>query len=213
MAFLLALCSWARPALGQTVARWGVAAAPEWVEKIAPAETSSPNAGSKTDDGGQHFVLFDRQVRVERDRTESFSHWSRRITNEVGLQQSSQLVVDFDASYQTLTLHYVRVRRGDVQIDELDRGAIKLIQRESELDAQVYNGMKSAVLFLRDVRVGDVVDYAYTLSGSDPTLSGKFIAEFPLGASVVVDRVFERLLVPSARAPASSWPSTARTRT
>ena len=50
---------------------------------------------------------------------------------------------------------------------------IKMIQEEADLDQQLYNGTSAAVIFVNDVRVGDVVvEYAYTITGENP-VSGR----------------------------------------
>ncbi|MBK6386690.1 MAG: DUF3857 domain-containing protein [Rhodoferax sp.] len=65
--------------------------------------------------------------------------------------------VRFDPSYQTLMLHSVSIRRGDRIIPKLSLAAVKVLQREKELDYLIFDGSKTAHIFLEDVRVGDVV--------------------------------------------------------
>jgi hypothetical protein len=162
--------------------------------KVAEARPDA-EAGS----GGERALLYAREVRVGKS-VEAFTHWTRRITNEAGLQSNSQLNVDFDPSYQTLTFHYVAVIRGEVRIDKLDAGSIKLVQRQAGLENQIFDSRESAVLFLPDLRVGDVVDYAYSVTGADPTLAGKYEDRFLLGLSLPMDHLFMRVLLDRDRA-------------
>jgi hypothetical protein len=74
----------------------------------------------------------------------------------------------FEPSYQQLSIHFVRVLRGSAVINSLDPSEVKMIQEEDELDQQLYNGTTAAVIFVNDIRVGDVLEYAYTISGDNP---------------------------------------------
>jgi hypothetical protein len=176
---------------------WSVGPLPSWTESI----DASAQGGDDQDPGtnGQRILLYDRQVRAFGRDVELFTRWSRRVTNEVGLQSGSQINVEFDATYQRLVLHYVKVRRGTEVINQLDPQAIKLVQRETNLNNQIYDGRQSAVLFIKDLRVGDVVEYAFSLVGADPTLGGKFADEVVLGAPFPIGRVFARLVLPGER--------------
>lgn len=133
---------------------------PSWIATVAPADESKEPSQQVAN--GLWYLLYDHQVRVEDRAQDTYSRWVQKITNESGLNAASQVDISFDPSFETLTIHSVVVRRGSEVFDRLDRGAIRLVQREQNLDAQVYDGRVSAVLFLRDLRVGDVIDYAYT---------------------------------------------------
>ena len=176
---------------------WSVEPAPAWVVPVAPApaEGGAPPA----DTNGGRYLLYDRQTRIDGVTVESYTRWSRQITNEAGLTGTSQLSVDFDPSYETLALHSVLVRRGGETFDRLTREAVKLVQREPKLEAQVFDGRQSAVLFVSDLRVGDTVEFAFTLRGADPTLRGHYAGAFLFGAPEPIARMHARLVVAGGR--------------
>ncbi len=116
---------------------------------------------------------MDHQVRLDGGKFESYSRWVIQITNESGLQASAQVNLGFDPSSESLTLHSVVIHRDGKALDRLDFGAIKVAEREPDLERQVSDGRKSAVLFVEDLRVNDVIDYDFTLRGADPTLGGR----------------------------------------
>ena len=167
---------------------------PSRIATVAPADESKEPSQQVAN--GLWYLLYDHQVRVEDRAQDTYSRWVQKITNESGLNAASQVDISFDPSFETLTIHSVVVRRGSEVFDRLDRGAIRLVQREQNLDAQVYDGRVSAVLFLRDLRVGDVIDYAYTLGGSDPTLRGRYADAVVLGAPETIAHLYSRLLLP-----------------
>ncbi len=194
---LLLLAEVTLPSASAAATSFDVAPEPTWITSVAPAPAAPPEDGTTR---GRYLSLYERQVRVGSGRQEAFTRHVQRITNESGLQLASQVDIGFDPSFQTLTIHTLRLRRGeDAWLDRLDRQAIRLVQREQNLDAQVYDGEVSAVMFIPDVRVGDTIEVAYTIGGSDPTLQGKYADGFPLGADEPIGRVFDRLLMPESR--------------
>jgi hypothetical protein len=65
---------------------------------------------------------------------------------------------------------------------------------EREQERFVYNRALAAVLHLEDVRVGDTVEYAYSLSGENPIYPGAAWAHIPLGYPFPVALLHQRLL-------------------
>ncbi len=128
--------------------------------------------------GGVALVLSDRQVRVATEET--FVRIAKVILNEAGLRTASQISIDFDPSYQALALHEVGIRRRDESLSRLQPGAVRLLQRETEIESYQMNGQMSAMLVLEDVRIGDVLDVAYTLVGRNPVFKGIFCDVAPL---------------------------------
>jgi len=131
----------------------------------------------------------------------SYSHYAFKIQNESGLENSSNIEIRFDPSYQTLLLHSVDIRRGDKKISKLVPSAIKVLQREKSLEQLIFNGSKTANLFLEDVRVGDVVEYAFSLRGSNPVFAGKHYGLFESQWGVPVQTVYSRLVTEKGRNP------------
>ncbi len=168
--------------------------APNWVQP-----TALPNA-SATPSGDTAHRLFEKQVRVHAAGKTSFTRIASEALTTSGVQQLADIRINFDPSYQTLTMHAINVIRAGKTIKRLGNTPIKVLQRETELDAQVYDGSKTASVLLSDVRVGDIVEYAYSLDGSNPVFKNKVAGGSPLQWSVPVERVFVRLLAPSARA-------------
>jgi hypothetical protein len=91
-------------------------------------------------------------------------------------------------------MHSVSVRRGDARIDRLDESAVRTTDREPNLDAQLYYGRQTAILFVQDLRIGDVLECEYTIRGRDPTMAGHTASVFVLGLNEPVDRVHARLV-------------------
>ena len=170
-------------------------APPAWVEIIEPDSTAA--AHSNQEAGGQVFNLIDTQVNVGNEET--YSHIVKEITTEAGVQNGANLEFSWDPSFQELVIHRIIIQRGTERIDRLDPSRFKIIQQETDLNRQIYNGALSAVLFLEDVRAGDRVEYDYTLRGRNPSLNGKYSDTLLMGWPMPVLRQRFRMLWPEGR--------------
>jgi len=61
------------------------------------------------------------------------------------------------------------------------------------------NGQESAVLVLDDVHVGDIIDYSYSIKGSNPVFAGHFSEVVPVQMTEPAERILTRVLWPSRR--------------
>ena len=173
-----------------------IKASASWVRKVVPGTdptSVSPEAGTRST-----RILDDEQTKVG-SSVERYYHYYQSVDNTAGLEDLSQLRFYFEPSYQQLAIHFVRVLRGGSVIDALKPSEIKMIQEEADLDQQLYNGTSAAVIFVNDVRVGDVVEYAYTITGENPVLSGRFTDIVYLADNEPIKEKFFRVLYPSKR--------------
>jgi hypothetical protein len=174
-----------------------VGVAPAWV--TSADDHPSRSGSSFTAAAGRRYLLVDRQVHVGAANVERYTHLSWQIVNESDLQDSSRIEMNFDPTFETVVIHSVVVRRGDEHFDRLDRSALRVAQREPNLEEELYDGRKSAMLFIRDLRVGDIVDWACTVRGLDPTLDGKYVDTLQVGLSAPVLHMRTRVLLPANR--------------
>lgn len=170
---------------------------PAWVDH----EVASPPANIPTDkvEGGAYPVLIDFEENCVLKVHEFFCHEAYYVVNEQGVPAVSEIDIDFDPSYQQPVLNFVRIRRGNKTIDALMGTPIRVIQREKNLEQQVYDGSLTALLLLPDVRVGDLVEYGYTLRGENPALSGHYYSRFPVNTGHPVGQYHRRLLWPKGK--------------
>ncbi|QSQ19518.1 DUF3857 domain-containing protein [Pyxidicoccus parkwayensis] len=168
-----------------------------WVRPVPLEERDLPPSSETS--GGIHHALAETQTRVDGRRVETYSHYARRVLSEAGIENAAEVTVSFDPSYQELTLHGVWLHRGGTRMDVLDPAAVKVIQQERELEQRIYNGTLSALIFVRDVRVGDVIEYAFTRTGANPIFDGRYLAVADVGYGVPLAHWRYRLLWPASR--------------
>lgn len=168
--------------------------APAWIDvvKVDARESTSLRSGI---DG----LLEDHQVRVTGANVDEYFRRVFRVATSAGVQNASELNIDFDPSYQRLVIHDVGLIRNGKRIDELTRDEVRIIEKESEAEDKIYDGQLTALLFLKDVRPGDTLDYSWSLEGSNPLLGGRYADEFDFGARVPTRLMRHRLLWPAGR--------------
>jgi transglutaminase-like putative cysteine protease len=170
---------------------------PTWVNAVAvPLQAQ---AASGATGGGSQYLLADRQVRVEAHDRIAYSHFATRAVTGDGVEDVAHVQVSFDPSYETLTLHSISVHRGGHVLSRLDPSKVRLLQREKDLEARIYDGRKTASVLLEDVRIGDVVEYAYTIRGVNPAFRDRSAGGFDLQWKVPLQSLYARLMVPEER--------------
>jgi transglutaminase-like putative cysteine protease len=169
--------------------------APAWTDTIAvDAHASRSNVRS-----GIEGLLDDHQVRVAGANVDEYFRRMRQVVSSAGVQNASELNIDFDPSFQQLVIHDVVVIRNGKRIDELARDEVRIIEKESDADQSIYDGQLTALLFLKDVRPGDIIDYSWSLEGSNPLLGGRYADEFDFSARVPTRLMRHRLVWPKGR--------------
>lgn len=74
-----------------------------------------------------------------------------------------------------------------------------MLQREKELEYRIFDGRKSLSISLSDVRVGDVIEYAYSVRGVNPAFENRAFGRFDLQWTIPADRVYRKLTIPRER--------------
>lgn len=156
---------------------------PGWVQP-ASLPTAANASGSERNDVS--YLLVDRQWLADDTTQQQYGHFATKALNTSGVSSIAQVTVDFDPAYETVTLHKLQIHRDGRILDRLTRSRIDVLQREQELDYQIYDGTHTLNIFIEDVRLGDTVEYSYTVSGSNPVLDGHFSAAMQLQWSAPV---------------------------
>ncbi|MBL0741166.1 DUF3857 domain-containing protein [Chryseolinea lacunae] len=169
----------------QNVPSWVVGHTPDVKAKPSDQETSS-----------FYYQLIDLQQNVATQ--EYFVHYAYQILTNEGVQAMSDLQTDFDPSYQTLAFHKMVIHRGSQVINKLQVRDLKTIQREQSMDRFLYDNALTVVINLADVRVGDVVEYAFTRKGFNPVFDGHFCDRIYFDYAIPFHKLYQRLVIPSS---------------
>lgn len=153
-------------------------AVPAWVE-VVPWEKSTD---SRPGFPGE-MLLSDAQGSLRDEGCDYFFHTVTRLLNREGVQQNAEQSVTFSPEYERVIWHTLRIHRGAEIFDQLSRVKFKRLQRELGLEGKVYDGRITAVAVLEDVRVGDLVEVAYTRLNTNPLLKGYHGFRMSLGST------------------------------
>ncbi len=176
---------------------YSVAPAPAWVEPVAPALASPPPPEDVK--GGRYFLLDDTQVNVRPRGHETYRRLVTRALTAAGVRQTGQINIDVDPTFQTLVLHHVRIIRDGHSVEQLGQARITSVPIETELESRIYNGTYTVNVLLEDLRIGDVVDYAYTLRSLGQLWSDHFSMRVFFGWSEPLRLERLRIIYPPQR--------------
>ena len=144
-------------------------------------------------------LLLDQQSRLTDTGDSAYAESAIRIGASQALPAAA-LNLAWDPALETLTLHRFAVVRDGKTIDLLGDGSkLTIVRRETNLERATLDGQLTATLQPDDVRVGDIVDLAFTRTRLDPALRGRSQAILGVAPSTPYGRVRVRVLWPAAK--------------
>ena len=172
---------------------YAIGPVPEWV---VPAKESE---GTPVERAPMHYELIDEQVRLGGKLEQDYAHVVRVVNDSSGLSVAAHIEVVFDPTFQKVTLHRLDLVRDGQRTSRLNKD-YPLLRRETQLERQMYDGRETLSINIDDVRTGDKIDYAYTVSGANPVFDGKFVHVFWMRSTSAPEALHQaRLLAPVSR--------------
>jgi len=157
--------------------KYEIAPPADWVQPT-PVPAAGGAAAAASAPSSSEYLLVDRQARID-GVSSLYSRSVLRVLNPAGVSDQSQLSIEFNPLSEHLRLHAVTVSRGSETIDELKRGRIEVLRRESRLEQGLEDGELTLHLVMDDVRVGDTIDYSYSIERNDTLWGNRFYAWYP----------------------------------
>lgn len=167
-----------------------VGPAPEWVK---PCDYDEEAPSLKESDSNYQFLLDETQFNWEEQT--NYTRKVRKVLNQAGAQGFTRLTIHFQPSFQHVIVHSINVIRNGETFNCLEKSQHKLLQRENSLEDNLYHGELSLVYFLNDIRVGDVVEYSYSIIGELPLFSSHLSLWVSLQENQTRDKIYRRLLI------------------
>lgn len=156
---------------------------PEWVRKEAV-----PSGDTEKKDLPFLFLLTNSQERLTDKGVENYVEYVVQPLNQAGLQAIGTVTIPWNVNRAGLTLHHVEIERGSEVIDALRREDVSVIRRESALEKSMLTGIRTVVLPVRGLQVGDKLRVGFTYDvpiafGATEEIQD-FTAAFPVGRMV-----------------------------
>lgn len=165
---------------------------PQWIESFPIDLTSLPE--SHLEAGSEYFLLSEYQYDSASET--KFYRYIKRFNSESGLQDGSQLEVSFNPAYQTLEFHELTIIRNGKRIDKLANQDFETIQREQNHERQLYDSRRTAIALVEDTRVGDLMEYAFSVKGTNPVFGDEFSWNLTTSYSVPIGHIRGVLRIP-----------------
>jgi hypothetical protein len=180
------------PAASQDINKYVSVSPPAtWIDKhIAPKAEFILGKDDET-----NYLLVDQQNRFSRSQQEYYRHYADKLRSPNSVEDNSAIKISFDPAYQIVKIHHIRRIRGDDVKDILNLSEFDIYRMETDRDKLIYNGNLQISYVVPDVRVGDTLDYAYTISGKNPAIGPHFSTSFQHQWGSPVQRLYQRLLV------------------
>lgn len=141
-------------------------------------------------------VLDDSQALLGKDGLNYYNRRIAKVLKPEGLSSGSRSIT-WEPSRDKVTLHGLALIRDGQRIDLLKNGEdVLVLRREKDLEKAVLDGRMTATIQLKDLRVGDMVDWSYTIERRDPIL-GPRVSDFErMGWAGAIGRHRVRMLWP-----------------
>ncbi len=172
-----------------------ISKAPAWVKPLQ-VKASKTIPGKGVNDG-TYYLLLSKQIKLTNNTIQYHFTLAKQITNALGTEHNAKVLIPYDASLESLTINSIEIIRNGHSINQLTHNPIHLIQAENDLRNNIYDNVKTAVIILKDIEVGDVIKYSYTLTSHSNWLNKSFSTKFVLAHSIPIKRIYESLSVPS----------------
>jgi len=165
-------------------------AAPEWV---LPAPTIKPAVT-----GAPLFAVLDAQTRIADGVVWSYHEFGARAVSGTVVGHMSPLTLSWRPARGDLIIHRVEILRDGQRIDVLKDGPkFTVAGRNQGPEGLETDEVMTATLQVDGVRMGDVLDLAYSVSAKDPDLKGGVqTSMLALSAPLQADFARARMLWP-----------------
>lgn len=168
---------------------------PAWVEPV-DVDVSVPELVGPVRRGAQ-YLLVDHQARIAPDGSvSSYAHMAYRIETAEALDSLSRLELDYDPYSSRVALHRLEVWREGAWRDRLARSESVEVEREEGLWQHILDGTSTLVIVPEDVRVGDIVRYAWTIEDTNPHFGSQAARSWQMAWTTPAHRRALRVLHP-----------------
>ena len=168
-----------------------VSETPDWV-KILPQPSGSFEAAKDLKTG---YRIVDYQDKVDVTNRVRYRRFYMDLNNSQALEDQGTLGITFDPTYQKLNVHSINIVRGGRIINKVAPQDFKLFRVETETDKLLYNGDVRFSYAITDLRVGDALDYSYSLTGKNPAFKTSYFVRKSQQFSIPVDLFQSRVLI------------------
>jgi transglutaminase-like putative cysteine protease len=169
-------------------------ATPDWLVSV---KYSNAKVNNRQISDGYYYKLSESQSHVE--KKQHYIKQIRTIVTSDGVQNASEVYVNFSPSYEKLRFHTLKINRKGLIINKLKSDTFQISPNETESSKFLYNGLYTARAILADVRIGDEIEYSYTIEGRNPVFGDKYFCDIYLSSGTPVGQYYTNFICDSGR--------------
>lgn len=167
---------------------------PQWVSSTWLPRVDSTRANQTA--GGLYMLLLDRQENWHPGESDTYYRLAYQVQGREGLEAAASISETYDPTHESIRFHHLRVIRDGVTRDISAQTSFATIRQERDLQSGMLTGELTLHAELDDIRVGDIVDYAYTINSKALVARDYYSGVFKAASSEPVGFLRFRLLVP-----------------
>lgn len=114
-------------------------------------------------------------------------HLSAQVNNTQGIEELSQVYASFYPTYETVQWHSIDIIRDGKVTSRLNRDDFNVFQPEDDIDSKIYDEEWRVLSVIKDVRVGDIVSYSYSVIGQNPIFGDHKLGRVSLSFGVPLE--------------------------
>ncbi|MGE5466023.1 MAG: DUF3857 domain-containing protein [Ignavibacteria bacterium] len=169
-AVLLALVAFGAAAATAEDGGIAVTPAPAW---LLPPQVLPQGSEPHNRNGPLVYLARDTQLLLKGTATERYEYYAYRINQPAALNSAGTGTIAVSGAVPRAAIHVLRHRRGDEVVDLAPTAEFRVLNQESNFSQGILIGNRTAVAQVPDLRVGDILEYGYTLTGHNPVFGDR----------------------------------------
>lgn len=141
------------------------------------------------------YIMVDEQAYFTTNGKEEYNNYVQILHSPREVEKSSNLEIVFNPDYETIKIHKINLIRNGKVLDRIDIDDFELYRYETDRNKLIFNGELALSYIIPDVRVGDILDYAYTRSGKNPQIIPHISTYFQHQYGVPVQKIYQKAIV------------------
>jgi hypothetical protein len=191
--FLVICFPWVFTAIGASDKQYdsliSFCSAPAWGTFLEIPTESLPIHSSQV---GEQVLLLNKQYHL--DERVTFIQNAIKILTNAGVEALSQIKFHINPSNERLLLHHIRVCRDGIWSDRISTSTYKVLQRGARLEQNLYDEDLCVVYLLDDIRMGDIIEYAFSIVEEESLFSSHYARILYLQGRESIQRIYHRII-------------------
>lgn len=169
---------------------------PEWVKARNTDYSAEPPQANR---GGFDFLLYDNQLKTGSNTPAHYLRKVVRVNSLQAIEKFSRVRLAYAPAYQGYEMHHIRVYRNQTTLDKLATAQVNFNTSVAAEGSPEHEGMASVDIYMADIRKGDIIDIAYSVTGHNEAFGNRILGAINLAGMQGARNLHWRLVAPADR--------------